>query len=136
MYKLLLPIVLSLLLLTACASQANKNNASPPEGEQQPADVAAVNGGASAPAPEETAAGTEDQKIVRPETAPPEPEPEPDPRQEAVETALSSMSLEEKVGQMFFVRCPDVGAAEDVSAYHLGGYILFGRDFKDAAGSG
>ncbi len=133
MYKRLLPIVLSLLLLTACASQTNKNSASPPEGEQQPTDVAAVNGGASASAPEGTAAGTEDQKIVRPETAPPEPEPEPDPRQEAVGSALSSMSLEEKVGQMFFVRCPDVGAAEDVSAYHLGGYILFGRDFKDAS---
>ena len=37
------------------------------------------------------------------------------------------MTLEEKVGQMFFVRCPDVQAAEKVSEYHLGGYLLFGR---------
>lgn len=44
---------------------------------------------------------------------------------------LSAMSVEEKVGQMFFVRCPDVGAAEAVSEYKLGGYILFGRDFKN-----
>lgn len=33
-----------------------------------------------------------------PEPEPDEPEPEPDPRQVAVETLLSSMSLEEKVG--------------------------------------
>ena len=41
------------------------------------------------------------------------------------------MTVEEKVGQMFFVRCPDTGAVEAVSQYKLGGYILFGRDFKD-----
>ena len=44
------------------------------------------------------------------------------------------MSIEEKVGQMFFVRCPEMGAAEDVAAYHLGGLLLFGRDYKDADG--
>lgn len=42
---------------------------------------------------------------------------------------LENMSLEEKVGQMFFVRCPDK-AAEQVSRYQFGGYILFGRDFE------
>ena len=35
---------------------------------------------------------------------------------------------------MFFVRCPEMGAAEDVAAYHLGGLLLFGRDYKDADG--
>lgn len=45
------------------------------------------------------------------------------------EELLSSMSLEEKVGQLFFVRFPD-GAPEAVSQYQFGGYILFGRDFK------
>ena len=44
------------------------------------------------------------------------------------------MSLEEKVGQLFFVRCPETGAAEDVETYHLGGLLLFGRDYKDASG--
>lgn len=47
-----------------------------------------------------------------------------------IQELLSSMSVEEKVGQMFFVRCPDTGAPEAVSQYKLGGYILFGRDFK------
>lgn len=47
---------------------------------------------------------------------------------------IAGMSIEEKVGQMFFVRCPEMGAAEDVAAYHLGGLLLFGRDYKDADG--
>ena len=61
-------------------------------------------------------------------------EPEPDPRQEAIDGLLGDMTLAEKVGQMFFVRCPDVSQAEKVSEYHLGGYLLFGRDFEDSAG--
>ena len=36
------------------------------------------------------------------------------------------MSVEEKVGQMFFVRCPETDQAAKVSQYKLGGYILFG----------
>lgn len=43
---------------------------------------------------------------------------------------LDSMSLDEKVGQMFIVRCPKKNAAQLASKYHLGGYILFSRDFK------
>src|SRR5690606_18843525 len=41
----------------------------------------------------------------------------------------SNMSIEEKVGQLFLVRVPDVQEIEDVSKYKLGGYILFGKDF-------
>ena len=35
----------------------------------------------------------------------------------------------------FFVRCPADSAAEAVAAYHLGGYLLFGRDYQDAGGA-
>ena len=69
---------------------------------------------------------------------PPEPEPEPTPEElaaEQVETLLGSLTLEEKVGQLFFVRCPAENAVEDVSTSHLGGYILFGRDFQDSSGN-
>lgn len=48
-----------------------------------------------------------------------------------VEKLLNNMSVEEKVGQMFYVRCPDENAAEKVSKYHLGGYILFSKDFDN-----
>ena len=51
--------------------------------------------------------------------------------EEIVENLLSSMSVEEKVGQMFYARCPDSNPVETVSKYNLGGYILFGRDFDD-----
>ena len=83
--------------------------------------------------PEVTAPPSEDD--AGPPPAPDlDPEPEPDPKQIAVEAVLSGMDLEEKVGQMFFVRCPEIGAEEKISEYHLGGYLLFSRDFqgKDA----
>ena len=76
-------------------------------------------------------------ETVEPEPAP-EPIPEPTPEElaaEEVEAILAEMTVEEKVGQLFFVRCPAENAAEDVATYHLGGYILFARDFKDAAGN-
>ena len=69
-------------------------------------------------------------------TAPPEKESsdvsEPDSQETSDEilSLLNQMSLEEKVGQMFFVRCPPDAEAE-AAAYQFGGYILFGRDFAD-----
>lgn len=76
--------------------------------------------------PETPAADTQPQE---PET-PPEPTPEELAARE-VEDLLASLTLEEKVGQLFFVRVPDADAVSDVSTYHLGGYILFGRDTAD-----
>jgi beta-N-acetylhexosaminidase len=43
---------------------------------------------------------------------------------------LDTMTMEEKVGQMFFVRCRKDTASEDLQKYHLGGYILFNDDIK------
>ncbi len=54
---------------------------------------------------------------------------EKDITDEKIENILSLMSIEEKVGQMFYVRCPETEAIETIAKYHLGGYILFGRDF-------
>lgn len=55
------------------------------------------------------------------------------PEQEAADVALSEllegMTLEEKVGQMFLVRCPE-DALKVISRYHVGGYVLFARDFE------
>lgn len=48
-----------------------------------------------------------------------------------VEELLKHMTLEEKVGQMFFVRCRDGKALADIQRYHLGGYILFANDFTN-----
>ena len=49
---------------------------------------------------------------------------------DTVDTVLAKMTLAEKVGQMFIVRCPEQGAAEKAAEYHLGGYILFSEDFE------
>lgn len=62
---------------------------------------------------------------------PPVAQPQPDPRQEAIEALLDAMTVEEQVGQLFFARCPLGDAAALAKEYHLGGYLLFGRDFKN-----
>lgn len=77
---------------------------------------------------------TTEQEPITEETEETAPPPEPTEEELAaqkIEDLLASLTTEEKVGQLFFVRCPADSAADDVSAYHLGGYILFGRDFTD-----
>ena len=44
---------------------------------------------------------------------------------------LADMTLEEKVAQMFLVRCPEENAAEIASEYQFGGYTLFAADFEN-----
>ena len=44
---------------------------------------------------------------------------------------MRTMSLDEKIGQMFYARCPQYDAVEFAQKYHLGGYVLFGVDFAD-----
>lgn len=52
------------------------------------------------------------------------------PEKTKEEEILENMSLDEKIGQIFIARCPDKNAAALAKKYNLGGYILFGRDFK------
>ena len=47
-----------------------------------------------------------------------------------IEDRLATMTLEEKVGQLFWARVPSNHQIEDLQSYHLSGYILFGRDFE------
>ena len=65
------------------------------------------------------------------ETLPPVTEPETQATEpvDPLEFLLGIMSTEYKVGQLFLARCPADMAVEDVKTYHLGGYVLFGRDF-------
>jgi len=48
------------------------------------------------------------------------------------EELLRSMTIEEKVGQMFFLRCPETPelARDMIREYQPGGFVLFGRDFE------
>lgn len=103
MKKLLCAALLLALLLTACGG---KTVPPPPEEPDIP----------PAEAPE------------TPPEEPQEPEPLEDPEEAALLALLEDMTLEEKTGQLFFVRCPAENALEDVTTYHLGGYLLFSRD--------
>lgn len=115
MTKKLTALLLALLLLAAAGCGGNSG--------EEPTDPTGQGQTDNAPPPQEP---------EEPPTQPEEPEePEPDPRQEAIDALLSDMTLEEKVGQMFIARCPETDAAQLAADYHLGGYILFGRDFKD-----
>ena len=43
---------------------------------------------------------------------------------------LSTMTLEEKVGQMFLIRCNSLTAYEDINNYKVSGFILFDENIK------
>ena len=58
----------------------------------------------------------------------PQPEPAPQPEWERAKELVQTMTLEEKVGQMFLARCPQQGAGQTAASLHLGGYVLFYRD--------
>jgi len=51
--------------------------------------------------------------------------------EELAQNIAATMTLEEKVGQIFFVRCRKDTAIEDLKKFRLGGYILFAVDVKD-----
>lgn len=48
----------------------------------------------------------------------------------SIDGLISEMTLAEKVGQLFLVRVPEINQLEDIQNYHLGGYLLFGRDIE------
>ena len=56
-------------------------------------------------------------------------------RAQELEDRLARMTLAEKVGQLFFLRCPSSDAEAAVAQYHLGGILLFTQDYKDASGN-
>jgi beta-N-acetylhexosaminidase len=47
-----------------------------------------------------------------------------------MEAYIQAMPLEQRVGQLFLARCPAKNAVSDIKTYHLGGYVLFARDFE------
>ncbi len=114
-------LILSL-MLTGCAT--------PDPVETEPPSTPETTQATQAPTTEPTEAPTTEP--TEPPTEPPTEAPttEPTVALTVPETILLDMTTEEKVGQLFLARCPDVNAAEDAATYHLGGYVLFGRDFE------
>jgi len=110
----LIPLLLALLLLGGCAEVGKVDIPKAPEAEP--------------PAAEEQT--SEADPPAEPDV-PEEPEVVLSPEEQKAMAILEGMTLEEKVGQLFLARCPAEAAAQKVSDYSLGGYILFGQDFKD-----
>ena len=44
---------------------------------------------------------------------------------------LKTLSLDEKIGQLFLVRYPDTDAKEALQTYQFGGYLFFEKDFTN-----
>ena len=55
---------------------------------------------------------TPDEPAVDPTPEPPIEQPVEKTPDERINDIIADMSIEEKVGQLFFVRCPETGAAE------------------------
>ena len=73
------------------------------------------------PVMETTEETAQEVLTVPPETVPPDP----------IREMMNAMSLEERVGQLFLARCDDAVALEHITDLHLGGFVLFGRDFQN-----
>lgn len=134
MKKLLIAVLC--LMLTSCAAPAPSGGSSgsdlsaPPDTPASPSVSSSPRGeSGSLPTPPEP----DPETTEKPDTSQETPEPSLGPQNQAqiIQELLSAMTLEEKVGQMFFVRCPETNGAELAAQYKPGGYLLFGRDFKD-----
>ena len=124
-------IVFLCVLLTGCAptsgtsAQSTVSQSTPQDSSVQSSDSSSQDSSSGAPD------ASQDSE---------EPPSQPDPsvtsgstenQDQIIEELLSTMTVEEKVGQMFIVRCPEQGAAEKAAEYHLGGYILFRENFEE-----
>ena len=127
-FALYLTALLALAALTGCASGPAAGAAGRSAGSSAVSGSGAASGAASSgPETPGGTPGAASSAAASSAAASSAPEETPDP----VPALLEGMTLEEKVGQLFFVRCPESGAAADAAAFHLGGILFFGRDFRD-----
>ena len=72
----------------------------------------------------------QEEPVIPEEVLTPE-EPAPPTTEELLTAYIETMSLEEKVGQMFLIRCPEGKPVNGVRKFQPGGMIFFARDFKE-----
>lgn len=125
----------AIVLLTGCHMFGSKEDSAPGKTPTEQSSQAEESSKAplessEASEPAESSETTESSEPVQvtqdPEEESSQAESEPNPQVEAI---LESMTLEEKVGQMFLARMPD-SAAYYAETYQLGGYVLFDVDFN------
>lgn len=121
MKKLLLSIIGAFVLLTGCQSTDRIAEVPVPSVVTSSTDNTDPGGAL----PTETAE----------ETRPAEPADPTDPTSPAEQRAaeiLSGMTAAEKAGQVILARYPGKNALSEAQKYHLGGYVMFGADFRDS----
>ena len=125
----LLALILALLLgAGGCALRLDRAEPVPPPQEEL----------GPAPVDPDPAPVDPDPAPVDPDPAPVQPDPAPPTGEDLLKARaqeiMAGMTLEEKIGQMFFARRPASDTAEKMAEYQLGGYLLFLRDFQTAGG--
>ncbi len=116
--KRIISILLCVLTVSGCASLET-----PSEKETGGANTANVTATATyIPTAQHTSAQPDPTAPVTTQTV---------PQTDKAELLLQQMSLEQRVGQLFIIRCPQEGAQEDIVRYSPAGFVLFARDFKD-----
>ncbi len=123
-YILFLSIVL---VLSGCNLLSADNTKDTPS--ESPASEFTKSPEVSAPQPAPADTSKTEETVIP--TSAPAKNPSSETREERAEEILKDMTLKEKAGQMFFVRCIKNQAPADIKKYRPGGYILFGDDFKD-----
>lgn len=81
--------------------------------------------------PEYTTDQPEPTKAPEKPTEPPKPTETKPPAKKTASELASEMTLEEKVAQLFLVKCPAGGAEKLLKEYPVGGIVLFGQDTAD-----
>ena len=121
MKKLMLYIIGMLILLTGCQS-TDRVEESPVPSVVTSSTEKTDPGGAL---PTETA---EETRSAEP-TDPTDPT---SPAEQRAAEILSGMTAAEKAGQVILARYPGKNALSEAQKYHLGGYVMFGADFRDS----
>ena len=136
-----------LLCLSACGQPLDKTGMvyeAPREGAALAEEDAAVRGSREqeitevispepeSPEPPSTEAEPETRDLPREPEAEGARVPEEDPLLTLAREHLALLSREERCGQLLFARCPEGDAAALAGELCLGGYIFFGRDFKNS----
>ncbi len=140
MKKWICMLLVSVMLLTGCGllSGDNAESSTPVEAVQEQ-NVTDENDASSETEQEESVTAEESSETIEESSEAADEQssqieeeyvdPEAAATAQRVEEILGTMTLEEKVGQMFLARMPD-SAAYYAETYQLGGYVLFDVDFS------
>lgn len=125
MKKILLSIIGAFVLLTGC--QSTDRVAELPVPSVVTSSTGNTDSGSSGDSaqPTETA---EETKTAEPA----EPADPTSPAEQRAAEILSGMTAAEKAGQVILARYPGKNALSEAQKYHLGGYVMFGADFRDS----